>query len=180
MSNDNPYSEANSKTPRHTTRRSTTYCPSFPGRFGSIHDTRKFCTTFFEHYDHLHHCGIGLYTAASVHCGTADQIRALRQQTLDAAYAANPDRFSGRTPTASKLPTVAWINQLLNDTSPPRSAHTERLIPTCLSRIDKFRRVPTGRAPRHRRSAAASTVRSRRRRSSSRRGHRQAAGRRST
>ena len=46
-----------------------------------------------------------------MHYGTATEIRALRQQTLDAAYAANPDRFSGRTPTAPKLPTVAWINQ---------------------------------------------------------------------
>ncbi len=46
-----------------------------------------------------------------MHYGIATEIRTLRQQTLDAAYAANPDRFSGRTPTASKLPTVAWINQ---------------------------------------------------------------------
>jgi putative transposase len=43
--------------------------------------------------------------------GTADEIRTRRQQTLDAAYAANPDRFSRRTPTAPKLPTEAWINQ---------------------------------------------------------------------
>lgn len=54
---------------------------------------------------------VHLHTAASVHYGTATEIRTLRQQTLEAAYAANPDRFSGRTPTAPKLPTVAWINQ---------------------------------------------------------------------
>ncbi|MBW3579285.1 MAG: integrase core domain-containing protein, partial [Actinobacteria bacterium] len=103
-SNDNPYSEANFKTLK--------YCPAFPGRFGSIQDARAFCATFFEYYNHEHrHSGIGLHTAASVHYGTATQIRTLRQQTLDAAYAANPDRFSGRAPNAPKLPTVAWINQ---------------------------------------------------------------------
>jgi putative transposase len=104
ISNDNPYSEANFKTLK--------YCPAFPGRFGSIHDARDFCASFFEYYNHEHrHSGIGLHTAASVHYGTATEIRALRQQTLEAAYAANPDRFSGRTPTAPKLPTVAWINE---------------------------------------------------------------------
>jgi len=104
ISNDNPYSEANFKTLK--------YCPAFPGRFGSIEDAREFCATFFEYYNHEHrHSGVGLHTAASVHYGTATEIRALRQQTLDAAYAANPDRFSHRNPTAPKLPTVAWINK---------------------------------------------------------------------
>jgi putative transposase len=104
VSNDNPYSEANFKTLK--------YCPAFPGRFGSIQDARTFCASFFEYYNHEHrHSGIGLHTAASVHYGTATQIRALRQRTLDAAYAANPDRFSNRRPSPPKLPTVAWINE---------------------------------------------------------------------
>jgi len=46
-----------------------------------------------------------------VHFGTATEVRAQRQQTLDAAYAANPERFTRRRPQAPKLPTVAWINQ---------------------------------------------------------------------
>lgn len=103
VSNDNPYSEANFKTLK--------YCPAFPGSFGSIQDARSFCSSFFEYYNHEHrHSGIGLHTAASVHYGTATKIRELRQQTLDDAYAANPDRFSNRRPTPPKLPTVAWIN----------------------------------------------------------------------
>lgn len=57
------------------------------------------------------HSGIGLHTPASVHHGTAGQIRALRQQTLDAAYQAHPDRFGHRRPRPPKLPTQAWINQ---------------------------------------------------------------------
>ena len=104
VSNDNPYSEANFKTLK--------YCPAFPGRFGSIHDARSFCVAFFDHYNHIHrHAGIGLHTPASVHYGTAEEIRAQRAVTLDAAYAANPARFGHRRPTAPTLPTVAWINE---------------------------------------------------------------------
>lgn len=103
VSNDNPFSEANFKTLK--------YCPAFPGSFGSIQDARLFCETFFAHYNHEHrHSGIGLHTPASVHYGTATEIRAKRARTLDTAYAANPDRFRGRRPTPPKLPKVAWIN----------------------------------------------------------------------
>jgi putative transposase len=103
VSNDNPYSEAAFKTLK--------YCPRFPARFGSIADARLFAAEFFGHYNHVHrHSGIGLHTPASVHYGTAAEIRAERARTLDAAYAANPRRFCGRRPTPPKLPTVAWIN----------------------------------------------------------------------
>ena len=103
VSNDNPYSEAVNKTLK--------YCPAFPARFGCIEDARAFCETFFEYYNHEHrHSGIGLHTPASVHYGTATEIRDRREETLDAAYAANPSRFCGRRPTPPKLPTVAWIN----------------------------------------------------------------------
>lgn len=103
VSNDNPFSEAAFKTLK--------YCPAFPGSFGSIHDARAFSETFFAYYNHEHrHSGIGLHTPASVHYGTAAEIRTSRAATLDAAYAANPDRFRGRRPVPPKLPTVAWIN----------------------------------------------------------------------
>jgi putative transposase len=103
VSNDNPYSEAGFKTLK--------YCPAFPGSFGSIQHARQFCETFFDYYNHQHrHSGIGLHTPASVHYGTAIEIRAQRTVTLDAAYTANPDRFRRRRPTPPALPTVAWIN----------------------------------------------------------------------
>ena len=57
------------------------------------------------------HSGVGLHTAASVHYGTATEVRAQRAATLDAAYAANPARFRHQRPTPPKLPTVAWINE---------------------------------------------------------------------
>jgi putative transposase len=104
VSNDNPYSEAQFKTLK--------YAPVFPDRFGSLADARFFCSRFFDYYNHQHrHSGIGLHTPASVHHGTADQIRGKRAATLNAAYAANPTRFGHRRPEPPKLPEVAWINQ---------------------------------------------------------------------
>ena len=104
MSNDNPYSEAQFKTLK--------YCPAFPERFGCIQHARAFCETFFAYYNHEHrHSGIGYHTPASMHYGTAAEVRAQRQLTLDAAYAANPARFRHRRPEPPKLPTVAWINE---------------------------------------------------------------------
>jgi len=103
VSNDNPYSEAMFKTLK--------YCPAFPATFGCLEDARVFCKAFFEYYNHEHrHSGIGLHTPASVHYGTATAIRAERAKVLDTAFAANPERFSGRRPTPPKLPTAAWIN----------------------------------------------------------------------
>ena len=108
VSNDNPYSESNFKTLK--------YCPAFPRNFGSIEDARTFCAAFFEYYNHEHrHSGIALHTPASVHYGTAHEIRAHRTIVLDAAYTANPTRFC-RRPTPPKLPTVAWINDPSRET----------------------------------------------------------------
>lgn len=104
VSNDNPYSEAAFKTLK--------YAPVFPDRFGSLADARAFGETFFAYYNHEHHhSGIGLHTPASVHYGTAVEVRAQRQQTLNTAYAAHSERFGNRRPQPPKLPTAAWINQ---------------------------------------------------------------------
>ena len=46
--------------------------------------------------------------------GTAVEIRAQRAATLDAAYAANPTRFT-RRPQPPKLPTIAWINEPIEE-----------------------------------------------------------------
>jgi putative transposase len=110
VSNDNPYSEAQFKTLK--------YCPAFPSRFGSIHHARAFCETFFTYYNHDHrHSGIAYHTPASVHYGTAAEVRTQRARTLDDAYTANPARFRHRPPHPPhrpphppQLPTVAWIN----------------------------------------------------------------------
>lgn len=101
-SNDNPYSEANFRTLK--------YCPAFPERFASIGEARRFCEAFFTYYNiHHRHSGIGLHTPATVHDGTAHQIRTRRADVLTTAYAANPTRFR-RPPVPPKLPKTAWIN----------------------------------------------------------------------
>ncbi len=76
-------------------------------------DARAFADAFFEDYNHHHrHSGIGYHTPASVHFGTAAEIRAGRAVVLDAAYVAHPERFVGRVPTPPPLPGPAWINKL--------------------------------------------------------------------
>ena len=102
VSNDNPFSEAEFKTLK--------YCPAFPGSFGSIADARSFCETFFAHYNHEHrHSGIGLHTPASVHYGTATEIRDQRAPPSTPPTPPTPTD-SGTADPPPKLPTVAWIN----------------------------------------------------------------------
>jgi putative transposase len=107
-----PYSEAAFKTLK--------YFPAFPERFGPVEDARAFCAFFFNHYNHEHrHSGVGYHTPASVHYGTATEVRAQRAEILAPAYAANPSRFRYREPEPPQLPTVAWINDPARATDPP-------------------------------------------------------------
>jgi putative transposase len=119
VSNDNPFSEAAFKTVK--------YHPSFPQRFGSIQDARAFCESFFTWYNHEHHhSGIGLHTPASVHYGYAADATTARQNVLDAAWLAHPERFTQRPrPKTLRLPDTAWINKpepATDETAPPALA----------------------------------------------------------
>lgn len=108
-SNDNPYSEAQFKTMK--------YRPVFPDRFDSIEHARGVCGEFFRWYNHDHrHSGIGLHTPASVHFGTATEIRRLRGSVLAEAHTVHPERFVHGTPQPPKLPDTAWINRPTDDT----------------------------------------------------------------
>ncbi|WP_447007246.1 integrase core domain-containing protein [Saccharothrix isguenensis] len=92
--------------------------PDFPDRFGLLEDARAFCDEFFLAYNHEHrHSGIGMHTPASVHFGTADQIRDQRQATLDRAHTRYPQRFAHR-PRPPRLPEAAWINQPVGQPQP--------------------------------------------------------------
>ena len=105
VSNDNPYSEAGFKTFK--------YCPAFPERFGSREDAIVFCEEFFEHYNHFHrHSGIGLHTPASVHYGTATDIR--EAGAASCSMPPMPPIPSGSStghPPHRSLPEAAWINK---------------------------------------------------------------------
>jgi putative transposase len=106
VSNDNPYSESQFKTMK--------YRPGFPERFGSIQDARAWVRLFFQWYNNEHHhSGLGLLTPVMVHYGRAQAVFDQRQQVLQAAYAAHPERFARGEPKPPSLPTEVWINKPL-------------------------------------------------------------------
>lgn len=115
VSNDNPYSEAAFKTLKYAraSPNGSVRWPT-PARSGR---------GFFDYSNHEHrHSGIGLHTPASVHFGTASEVRAQRQQTLNAAYAAHPERFGNRRPQPPKLP-----HHRLDQPAHTAGPHTDRV-----------------------------------------------------
>jgi putative transposase len=100
---DNPFSEAQFKTLK--------YRLAFPERFGSQPEARRFCQSFFHWYNYEHyHSGIGLLTPASVYYGQAVTVVVQRNQVLQAAYQAHPERFVNGLPAAPEPPPTVWIN----------------------------------------------------------------------
>jgi len=83
--------------------------------FGSVEDARTFCEAFFSYYNHEHrHSGIGYHTPASVHFGTAAEVRAQRAETPGRPPTQRTRSASGTAgQSRPKLPTVAWINEPL-------------------------------------------------------------------
>ena len=88
------------------------YAPVFPDRFGSLQHARGFLDEFVAYYNHEHHhTGIGLHTPAEVHYRLAAATTQRRAQTLAAARAATPHRFTNNAdPKILALPEAAWIN----------------------------------------------------------------------
>lgn len=104
VSDDNPYSEAHFKTLK--------YRPDYPDRFADLQHARQWGRSVFSWYNNEHyHTALGLLTPASVHYGQAEVILAQRQQVLQAAYAAHPDRFVKGIPVVPTPPKEVWINQ---------------------------------------------------------------------
>jgi putative transposase len=100
---DNPYSEAHFKTLK--------YQPDFPDRFSSFEEALAWARRFFAWYNHqFYHSSLGLLTPASVHYGQAGIILERRQQVLQVAYEAHPERFGQGCPEPASLPTEVWIN----------------------------------------------------------------------
>jgi len=103
VSNDNPYSESLFKTVK--------YSLEFPERFTSIEHARTFADWFFDDYNHHHlHSGLNWFTPASVHDGTAAEVRDRRQQAHEDYYRQHPERFR-KPPVIAGPPQEAWINQ---------------------------------------------------------------------
>jgi putative transposase len=103
VSDDNPFSEAQFKTLK--------YRPEFPERFASLQHAREFLRGFFAWYNtEHHHSRLALLTPHDVHHGLVDERLSQRARVLDAAYAANPERFVRSAPTPHRPPTTVWIN----------------------------------------------------------------------
>jgi len=103
VSDDNPYSESQFKTLK--------YRPDYPERFGSLVAARTWAHTFFSWYNaEHHHTGLGLLTPIVVHSGHSETVLHKRQQVLDLAYAAHPERFVKHAPVPAQLPVAVWIN----------------------------------------------------------------------
>lgn len=103
VSDDNPFSEAQFKTLK--------YRPDFPKTFGCIEDGRAHCIDFFAWYnEEHHHSGLAMFTPADVHYGRVEQRVAVRQQAMDAAFAAHPERFPRGRPVVQRPPSEVWIN----------------------------------------------------------------------
>jgi putative transposase len=120
VSNDNPYSEAAFKTLK--------YAPAYPGQFGSVQDARAHFETFFAWYNHEHrHGGIAFFTPADVHFGRVETALATRQDALDRAFAAHPERFPRGRPVHERPPSEVWINPPLPrpEAAPPAPTSSE-------------------------------------------------------
>ena len=110
VSNDNPHIESLFKTVK--------YQPEFPSTFANLAEARAFCRVFFAWYNLQHrHSSLALLTPADVHHGRANAILQQRQVTLDAAYAAHPERFVNGNPKVRQLPTASYINRPQEPTS---------------------------------------------------------------
>jgi putative transposase len=116
VSNDNAFSEAQFKTVK--TR------ADYPSYFSSVEDARQWSRTTLEWYNHEHHHeALGWMTPYQVHYGLAEQLRLKRQETLDAALAAHPERFVTGRVKAPGPPKLVSLNPLpLASSSAPSPA----------------------------------------------------------
>lgn len=91
VSNDNPYAESVFKTLK--------YRPNYqPKGFETIAEARIWVQSFVEWYrfEH-HHSGIKFLTPNEMHTGKAEEILNNRREVYEAAKAAHPERWNGRS-----------------------------------------------------------------------------------
>jgi putative transposase len=123
-SDDNPFSEAQFKTLK--------YRPDYPERFESLADAREWVTAFFDWYNNEHrHSSLGLMTPAAVHWGLDRRLTLQRQQVLQTAYAAHPERFVKGLP---KPPQTEAIPALTGEPSGTEAeSRVGGCLPTCVA-----------------------------------------------
>lgn len=91
VSNDNPYSESLFKTLK--------YRPQYPLKpFADVIEARQWISGLVEWYNHEHrHSAINFVTPAQRHEGLDEQLLSNRKAVYEAAYAENPERWTGST-----------------------------------------------------------------------------------
>jgi putative transposase len=130
VSDDNSFSEAQFRTMK--------YQPDYPEKFENESHARGWLEPFFGwHNDDHHHSGLAMFTPAEVYFGRVAEVAQRRQQALDAAYAAHPERFSKGPPkvefpceTVSINPLTSKVAEVADDncasaTSKPPSPGAE-------------------------------------------------------
>ena len=118
ISDDNPYSESQFKTMK--------YGPSYPERFASLQAARVWMRSFADWYNHEHkHSGLALLPPEAVHSGRAEELLAKRQERLNVAYAAHPERFPRGRPQVGQLPKQVGINLPRPSVDQPTTAASE-------------------------------------------------------
>jgi len=154
VSDDNAFSEAHFRTMK--------YQPDYPGRFTGLLDARAWLEVFFGwHNDEHQHSGLALFTPAEVFFGRVAPVHAVRQATLDAAYARSPARFPNGPPKAALPPTVVCINPLETLGAPVGRAKEEPVKPptdTAPPASEARRATHAAAKTPHRESRAAATA----------------------
>ena len=103
VSDDNPYIESFFRTVK--------YHVSFPSNFPSLQGARDWLALFIDWYNTQHrHSGIGYVTPLQKHHGLDIQLLESRQETLNMAARAHPERFV-RGPKTVAQPRVVYLNK---------------------------------------------------------------------
>jgi transposase InsO family protein len=109
VSDDNAFSESHFKTMK--------YQPDYPGRFqGELHARGWLASFFGWHNEEHHHSGLALFTPADVFTGRVEEVRSKRQDALDRAYRAHPERFPNGPPRVPLPPSEVSINPITSST----------------------------------------------------------------
>jgi len=91
--------------------RTCKYRPDYPYKgFATLGDARAWVLQFATWYNQEHkHSGLKFITPAQRHSGQTAEVMQQRQAVYEAAKAANPKRWSGRTRNWD-LPEEVWLN----------------------------------------------------------------------
>lgn len=113
LSDDNLYSESQFRTLK--------YRPEFPDRFGCTQDSRIFSQgSFVGTTRNIATPAVELLAPAMVHYGQSARILEQRQNVLDAAPRAHPERFVRQAPKPATVSTKVWINKPPNLENKPQ------------------------------------------------------------